>query len=193
VRLYFIPDSLPLSPFSAAQHGWAAPLDMRSSIPVGAPWPGLSTLNFILRSSVTISTPLAHLELHIRHSSFPGGAPRFPTNSSYLPFKPHFDSQLANLNSNLLNITHRAKQQRNTISPTRQARIIRKYKERLQLLFAVDELCVPASVGPEEMGDMVDNIETMCNGYHSDRLVRLLFRFYLLSSLNHLSFSLVLP
>jgi len=134
---------------------------MRSSIPVGTPWPGFLPLNFILRSSITISTPLAHLELHLRHTSFPGGASRFPPNSSYLPFKPHFDSLLANLNSNLLDIKNRAKQHWKSISPARQAGIIRKYKERLQLLCAVDELCVPAFVGPDEMGDLVDDIETM--------------------------------
>ena len=165
-RLYFIPDSLPLSPSSAAQHGWAAPLDMCSSIPVGTPWPGFLPLNFILRSAITISTPLAHLELHIRHSSFPDGTPRFPPNSSYLPFKPHFDSLLANLNSNLLDITNRAKRHWNSISPTRQARMVRKYKERLQLLCAVDELCVPAFVGPDDIGDFVDDSETMFNRYH---------------------------
>jgi hypothetical protein len=61
----------------------------------------------------------------------------------------------------LLDITNRAKRHWNSISPTRQAGIIRKYKERLQLLCAVDELCVPAFVGPDEMGDLVDDIETM--------------------------------
>jgi hypothetical protein len=61
----------------------------------------------------------------------------------------------------LLDITNRAKRHWNSISPTLQAGIIRKYKERLQLLCAVDELCVPAFVGPDEMGDLVDDIETM--------------------------------
>ena len=49
----------------------------------------------------------------------------------------------------------------NSISPTRQTQIIQKYKKRLQLLCAVDKLCVPAFVGPDEMGDLVDDIETM--------------------------------
>jgi hypothetical protein len=44
---------------------------------------------------------------------------------------------------------------------TRQSQIIRKYKDRLQLLWAVDELGVPAFVGPDEMGELVDDIETM--------------------------------
>ena len=61
----------------------------------------------------------------------------------------------------LLDITNRAKRHWNSISPTRQARIIQKCKERLQLLCAVDELCVPAFVGPDEMGDLADDIETM--------------------------------
>jgi hypothetical protein len=41
--------------------------------------------------------------------------------------------------------------------------MIRKYKECLQLLCAVDEFCVPAFVGPDEMGDLVDDIESMFN------------------------------
>jgi hypothetical protein len=49
----------------------------------------------------------------------------------------------------------------NSISPIRQARIIQKYTERLQLLFAIDELCVAAVVGPDEVGDLVADIETM--------------------------------
>jgi hypothetical protein len=61
----------------------------------------------------------------------------------------------------LLDITKRAKRHWNSISPTRQARIIQKYKERLQLLCPVDKLCVPAFVGPDEMGDLVDDIETI--------------------------------
>jgi hypothetical protein len=61
----------------------------------------------------------------------------------------------------LLDITNRAKQHWNSISPTCQARIIQKYKERFQLLGTIDELCVPAFVGPDQMGDLVDDIETM--------------------------------
>jgi len=36
-----------------------------------------------------------------------------------------------------------------------------KYEDRLQLLCAVDELCVPAFFGPDEMGDLVDDIQTI--------------------------------
>jgi len=50
---------------------------------LGAPWPGFAPPKFIPHSSITIITPLAHPALHNRHSSFPGGAPLFPANSSY--------------------------------------------------------------------------------------------------------------
>jgi len=39
--------------------------------------------------------------------------------------------------------------------------MISEYKERLQLLCAVNELCGPAFVGPNEMGDGVDDMDTM--------------------------------
>jgi hypothetical protein len=61
----------------------------------------------------------------------------------------------------VLDIINRAKQHWNAISATRQVRIIGKYKDCLQLLCAVDELCVSASVGPDEMGDLVDDIDTI--------------------------------
>jgi len=48
---------------------------------------------------------------------------------------------------------------------------------RLQLLCAVDELCVPAFVSPDEMGELVDDIETMFDWYHSNCSVGLLFQF----------------
>jgi len=52
------------------------------------------------------------------------------------------------------------------MSPTRQARIIRKFWECLQQLHAFDDLCVPVFVGPDEMGDSVDDIETVFDCYH---------------------------
>jgi len=61
----------------------------------------------------------------------------------------------------VLDITNRAKQHWNSISSSHQERIISKYKERLQLHCAVDELCVPAVVGPDEMGDGVNDFDTM--------------------------------
>jgi len=49
------------------------------------------------------------------------------------------------------------------MSPNCQARIIGKWKDGIQLLRAVDELCVRAYVGPDAMGDSVDDYETMFN------------------------------
>jgi len=48
---------------------------------------------------------------------------------------------------------------------TRQVRILSNFKVRLQLLCAVDELCVPAFVGPDELGEVVDGIDTMIDWY----------------------------
>jgi len=39
--------------------------------------------------------------------------------------------------------------------------MISKCKKRFQPLCTVDELCVPALVGPDGMGDGVDDINTM--------------------------------
>jgi len=61
----------------------------------------------------------------------------------------------------VLDITNRAKRHWNSISLPCQERIISKYNKCLQLLYAVDELCVPAFVGPDEMGEVVDDIDTM--------------------------------
>jgi len=63
-------------PFGDAQHRWAPPLDRRSFA-----W--ICTPNFIPHSSITFISPLAHPALHIRHSSYPGGPHLFPANSSY--------------------------------------------------------------------------------------------------------------
>jgi hypothetical protein len=57
------------------------------------------------------------------------------------------------------------------MSVTRQARIISKYMEHLQLPCTVDELCVTAFVSVDEMGDLVDDIVSMFNWSPSDRLV----------------------
>jgi len=61
----------------------------------------------------------------------------------------------------LIDITKRDKRHWNSISATRQVQIISKHNERIQLLCAVDELCVPAFVGPDEMGEVVDDIDTL--------------------------------
>jgi hypothetical protein len=36
----------------------------------------------------------------------------------------------------------------------------------LQYLCAVDELCIPAFVGPDEMWEVVDDMDTMFDKYH---------------------------
>jgi hypothetical protein len=89
------------------------------------------------------------------------GTPLFHPNSSYCLSNSILIHRMLTSIPTLLDITNRAKRQWNSISPTRQARIIANDKVRLQLLCAVDELCVPAVVGPDEMGDLVDDIETM--------------------------------
>jgi len=61
----------------------------------------------------------------------------------------------------VFDIINQGKRHWNSISSTRQERIISKYKENLHLLCTVDELCVPAFVGPDEMRDGVDDIDTM--------------------------------
>jgi len=65
----------------------------------------------------------------------------------------------------LLDITNRAKQYWNSISATRQVRIFSKYQQHLQVPFAVDELRVPPFVGHDEMGEVVDDIDTMIDWY----------------------------
>jgi len=61
----------------------------------------------------------------------------------------------------LLDIRNRAKGHWNWISFTRHVRIIGKYKQCLQHLRAIDELCVPAFIGPDEVGDGVGVIDPM--------------------------------
>jgi len=75
-HLYFGPDSLPPS--------LSAILRIDGLLCwIGDPWPGFAPHNSIPHSSITIISPLAYPALHIRHSSFPVGAPLFPTYSSY--------------------------------------------------------------------------------------------------------------
>ena len=63
----------------------------------------------------------------IRHSSFPGGAPLFPPNSSYCLSNSILIHRKLTSIPTLLDITNRAKRHWNSISPIRQARIIQKY------------------------------------------------------------------
>jgi len=141
-----------------------APLDRRSSMTFRAP-PSTSALPSPTPHS-TSGTPrflLAHLFFLRNHPI------AFQTPLWFTASWP--------LNSNLLDITNRANRHWNSLSPTRQPGMIRIYKKRLQLLCAVEELRVPALVGPDEMWEFVDDIETEFDWYHSDCLVGLLFQF----------------
>jgi hypothetical protein len=64
-------------------------------------------------------------------------------------------------------MTNRAKIQQHLISPTCQVQIIRKYKQHLQVLRTAVELCIAAVLNPDVMRDMVDNIDTVFECYHS--------------------------
>ena len=128
---------------------------------IGAPRPGFVPFNFVLHSSITIITPLAHPALPIRHSSFPGGASLFSTNSSYCLtnsilnhheltsqyqlFRYHKSSQT----TLEFNVTHSPGLNHSEIQGAPPASC------------TIDELCVPAFVSPDETGDLVDDIEAM--------------------------------
>jgi hypothetical protein len=63
----------------------------------------------------------------------------------------------------VLGITNRAKRDWNFLSSTWQKRLISKFKEHLQLLCTVDELCVSGFVSSDEMGDGVGDINPVFN------------------------------
>jgi len=62
---------------------------------------------------------------------------------------------------------NQAKQHWNSVSSTCQVQIFSKHKEHLQLICAIDELCVPAFIGPNAMGDGVDQIDKIFDRDHS--------------------------
>jgi len=165
--LVFIPDSLPPSPFGDAQHGWLLHL-------IGAPQPLLALLGLALLPSITFCAPpsISAHPLPTQHSTS-GTAPFWVAHLFFLQIHPiafqtpFWFTMSKPLNPNHSDITNQAKQHWNSISPACQAQIILKYMGCLQPLCAVDELCVPAFVSPDEMGDLVDDIEAMFNWYHS--------------------------
>ena len=182
--LYFILDSLPPSV--------SAMLSIDQLLCwTGAPWPGLAPPNFIPHSSITIITPLAHPAIHLRHSSFPGGAPLFPVNSSYCL-------------SNSILIHHEL---------TFQFQLLRYHKlSQTTLEFNFTHLPGPnhleiQGAHPAPLPHSWIVCSCIClpwwdgrfNGWHCDYvwlisfdpLATLLFLIYLLSFLNHSSFSLV--
>jgi hypothetical protein len=67
----------------------------------------------------------------------------------------------------LLYITNRAKPHWNLLSAARVVCTISKYNEWHQLHYAIDEFTVPAFIGPDVMGDGVDDIDIMFDWYHS--------------------------
>jgi len=105
---------------------------------------GYALLNLHRSSLAWICAPQFHSALlhHHQHSPCPPLTPNralllswwrttFPREFIILPFKLHFDSPRYNVNSNLSDITNRAKWHWISISPPRQPRIIQKYKECL--------------------------------------------------------------
>jgi hypothetical protein len=45
--------------------------------------------------------------------------------------------------------------------------MIWKYKDGRQILCTIDEFCVSVYIGPDEMRDLVYDIDTMFDSYHS--------------------------
>jgi len=66
----------------------------------------------------------------------------------------------------LLDIINWAKRDWNSISASCQVRKINNRKGHLQLLCALDAWCDPAFIGPDEMGEVVDDIVTIFDRYH---------------------------
>jgi hypothetical protein len=58
---------------------------------------------------------------------------------------------------------NQAKQHWNSVSSTCQLQILSNHKEHLQLLCTMGELWAPAFVGLDEMGEVVDYIDSMCD------------------------------
>jgi len=124
-------------------------------------------LFFILRSFNTFCVLLFSTQHSLSGSAlFLGSCSPFSSEQS-LPFKGPFRFAASlHLITLLLDITNWAKQHWNSISSTCQVQIIGKYKEPLQLHCARYELCAPAFIGPNEMGDRVDDIDTMFDWCH---------------------------
>jgi len=151
---HFLSHSLPLILALLCQYG-------HFSIPVNALLFHSTLLQHLL------CTLLFNTALPIWCYSFPGSCS--PVSSKYiiLPFKPPFTFTASwHLITSLLDITNWVKHRCNSISSTCQLRRISNYNEPQQLLCTVDELCVPAFVSPDEMGEVVDDIDSMFKWYH---------------------------
>jgi len=147
-------------------------LDWRSSISFHIPYPPFwPSSAWIWPSSFSFCaspTPSLYTALPIWCSSIPGSCSHFLSECIILPFIPTLRFAAGyHLMTPLLNITNRAKWHWNSISSPPQEQIISRYKERLQLLCTVDELSVPAFVGPDVNGERVDDSDMMFDWYHS--------------------------
>jgi len=92
----------PLQRYSGWMPAW---LNRHSSIPIGAPLSGFVLLNFILCSSITICTPIAHPARPHQALLISWGHISFPPKFIILPFTLYFDSQLANISNPTISIS----------------------------------------------------------------------------------------
>jgi len=63
----------------------------------------------------------------------------------------------------MLDITNQAEQHWNSISSTRHVLSASTFKKHGALLCTIDEYCIPASINSDEMTEVADNNNTMCN------------------------------
>jgi len=150
---------------------------MCSSIRIGDPSPGFAPLSFVLHYSNIISTPLAYRAQHNRHSSIPAGTPFFPLNSVYCLW----NSTLIHRKLTWIPISEISQIEPNNIGihshPPARSKSFKITSSTSSLFTPLIKIYVPAIVSPNEMGDVLDDIETMLDWDHSDRLVGLLFQF----------------
>ena len=127
----------------------------------------LALFLFLLRSCNTFGA-LLFCSRHI-----PSCAPYFPSRWSpfssdciILPVKPQlWFAPRQHLLTPLLDIKNRDKRHWKSLSATHYVRIVSKYMESLQLLRTVDEIFVSALVRADDMGEVVDDIDTMFEWY----------------------------
>jgi len=137
-------------------------LERCSWIPVSTHWPRFTpSVSFCAPPSPAL-LPLSSHHFPLSGASFLDGTCHFPLTLSLLPVTLRFDSQLANISIQpWLDVTNWAKWHWISTLPTCQVWLIWKYNECLLLLCAIHELCVPAFVDPDEMGDWVDDTDMM--------------------------------
>jgi len=143
------------------------------------------------RTSITISAPLIHAALHIRPSSLPGGAILFPSNSSYC-------------------LSHSILIHRELTSQFQPFRYYKLSQTTVEINFTHSPGLNHSEIHgapPSSFGHWWIMCSWVCqpwwdgrlSGWHwdygglisCDRLVRLLFRFHLVSLLNYLAFAFI--